>query len=354
MGVGSSRPHTIPLVSVFEKEYAEVRGLLTDILGEDDLFRNRKYNMFLKGRCDEMTMIARKRLERHPKFEVQSLRDDLYVVPNDELNETKKSMCNAISMHYTRILKLFFVVKYIYDVETHGDYSIAGILLRNVQMRDGLIETRYCGTAQEELGSFDKGVDFSKLSGFNVFVNDFLNVHERGVFLGHLRELLQKGDMRYLRRWICKDFLVPKARYAQIYRQPVTCPKAGGGRARTGGNVESSIFVKVAERNPILSWQLCASPKTFVSKENPRIMKAIKHMQARYRANIEQVGSALGRLIERSADGGVVNLRSITNTELTEIENAVKRAVVEFFVESFVNFRHVLNETEKSSINRNA
>ena len=363
MGVGSSRSHAVPLSGVFEREYDEVRTLLRGILTDGDLFRNPKYNMFLKGKCEEMTLVARKRLERHPKFQVQSLRDDLFVVPNDDMSDTKHNMCNAISMYYARVLKLFYVVKYVYDVETHGDYSIAGIVLRNIQTRDGLVEARYCGTPQEELGSFDKGVDFAKLSGFQVFVNDFLTSREREVFLGHLRELLRKGDIRYLRRWVCKDMLVPNASYAAIYGTKIQCGggKGGGGKGgggKGGGGTDASILVKVAENNPVLSWQLCSTPKSHFAKESPQITKAIRHMQKRYRDNIERVRKELESLIERPSAASVgdasFGLRSVSHEELGKIERRVKGAIVEFFVEAFVNYRHVLSETEKSSINRNA
>lgn len=354
MGVGASRSHAIPMSGVFEKEYTEVRKLLNGILTENDLFRNTKYNMFLKGKCEEMTLVARKRLERHPKFEVRSLMDDLFVVPNDEMGDTKREMCNAISMHYIRVLKLLYVVKYVYDVETHGDYSVAGIVLRNIQTRDGLVEARYCGTPQEELGSFDRGVDFAKLSGFQVFVNDFLKPREREIFLGHLRELLNRGSIRYLRRWVCKDMLVSKANYARIYRTNMQCGGGGASKAGARGGVVESIFVKVSERNPVLSWQLCGAPRSFISKESAEITKAIRHMQKRYRENIARVRTELERIIAPSTDGAGFDIRSMKDTDLDDIERSVKGAIVEFFVESFVNYRHVLSETEKSSINRNA
>ena len=40
--------------------------------------------------------------------------------------------------------------EYIYDLENNGDKSIGGIILRNINIKENLIELSYCGSKQQE------------------------------------------------------------------------------------------------------------------------------------------------------------------------------------------------------------
>lgn len=333
MGVGSSS-ELVPERKVFHQEFREINRMLSEVLNETGTFRENKYNMFVKGQCEAMTLVTEKRLKRHAKFELQGLKDKLYMIPNTEMVETKRDLCHAISMHYVRILRLLHTVRRIYDVESQGDYSIAGILLRNITVREGLVEARFCAGPQEELGTFDKGVDFSKLAGFRTFVDDMLSPQERSVFMGHLRELLNRADMRFIRKWIDRDLLVSKREYKRVYR----------------GGDPKAVFVKVAAGNPILSWQLCANQKSHIAKVNPELLRAIKQFRDRYRANMREIQKSIGALL-REDDAS--QLRDVNEAELDGIERELKRTLVLFFVESLVNYRHVLTVAQKYSVNRN-
>lgn len=343
MGLASSKSE-VPEEKVFQKEYLELNDLFAKVLGDDNLFKRKRYNMFMKGACDDFTMVAMKRLGRHPKFELSKLHDDLVLVPRDEFQDTKRELCNSISMHYVRILKLLYVVKYVYDLENYGDYSVAGILLRNVHLKDGLMEVRYCASRQEELGSYDQGVDFGKLSGFEVFVNELLSEKERAVFLGHLRELLNKRDMRFIKKWVCKDLLVPSETYRGVYQSDMRC-KRGGARD------SESLYIKVGPKNPIFGWQLCTSPASHISKTNKDVLGALRKFTRKYRGNIADTRDHLLRLFK--TEGEEVYIRNLTHPELLNIERNVKRSLIVFFLESIVGYRLVLEVVEKSSINRN-
>jgi hypothetical protein len=341
MGLGSSKPE-IPEEHVFQKEYLELNNLYEKVLSNDNLFKRKRYNLFMKGACDELTMVAMKRLDRHPKFELTKLRDQLVLVPNSEFQETKKDLCNSISMHYVKILKLLYVVKYVYDLEHHGDYSVAGILLRNIRLKDDLMEVRYCASRQEELGSYDKGVDFGKLSGFEVLVNELLTEKERAVFLGHLRELLNKKSLRFIKKWICKDLLVPSTQYSKIYEANMHCKQSGGAEP---------LYIKVGPQNAVFGWQLCTSPRAHISKMNKNLANAFRKFTRRYQDNITETRAQLMRLFK--IQNGEVFIRDVTHPELLDIEREVKRSLIVFFVESIVSYQLVLEAAEKSSVNRN-
>jgi hypothetical protein len=111
---------------------------------------------------------------------------------------TKKVLCNKISLHYTQILQVIFLIKYIYDLENNGDKSIGGIIMRNMKMKEDLVEISYCSSKQEEPYSFDSGVNFSNLSGFEMFVNTFLSMEESKNFLGQYQEMLTNYNKRKL------------------------------------------------------------------------------------------------------------------------------------------------------------
>ena len=342
MGLGASKPY-VPEEQVFQKEYSELNELFENVLRDDNLFRKKRYNMFMKGACDELTMVTMKRLDRHPKFELTNLRDELVLVPNDELRETKRDLCNSISMHYVKILKLLYVVKYIYDLEHHGDYSVAGIVMRNIRMKDGLMEVRYCASRQEELGSYDRGVDFGKLVGFEVFVNELLTDRERAIFLGQIRELLNKNSMSFIKKWICKDLLVPVSTYKQVYNTNIAC--------KGGGSKSEDLYIKVAPKNPIFGWQLCTAPASFISKTNKEVANAYRTFTRKHQKNIEEVRGHFTRMFRTEGDDVVI--RDIKHPELLEIERDVKRSIIVFFLESILGYRLVLEAVEKSSVNRN-
>jgi hypothetical protein len=343
MGIGQSKD-MLPQQEVFSTEFRGLNQFFKDTLNADGtLFNNKRYNVFLNDQCNQLTLITKKRLERHPKFHLRKLRDQIYVVPNDELRESKSDICNAISVHYARILRLLYIVKMVLDLEHQGDRSMAGIMLRNIETKADMVQLHYCGGPQEELGTYDKGVDFSKLVGLEAFVQDLLTTHESNVFLAHFKELLGKNNKTQLKRIICRDVLVEPARYRKLYDDPtIKCAKQGGG-----------LLVKVTPGHPIFNWQYCTQPKSYTAKNNPEITKSIAIMRKRYRNNIKEIEQTLQSLVVSDEHGETI-LRDVTQEELSRVETNAKRAIVIFFLESIIQFGHVRNVMEKYAVNRNA
>jgi hypothetical protein len=65
---------------------------------------------------------------------------------------------------------------------------------------------------------------------------------------------------------------------------------------------------------------------------------------------MREVQKSIGALL-REDDAS--QLRDVNDAELDGIERELKRTLVLFFVESLVNYRHVLTVAQKYSVNRN-
>ena len=135
MGLNSSKLF-IPENAVFFKELKQINFIVNQMLSENNIFKNSKYNMFLKGKCDEFTILNSKKLYRYPKIDIDNINSSIFIIPNSELASTKKTICNKISIHYTRILQIIYLIKYIYDLENFGDKSIGGIIMRNIKIKE--------------------------------------------------------------------------------------------------------------------------------------------------------------------------------------------------------------------------
>lgn len=328
--------------SVFKEDLTKLNEMIYGMMNADNLYIKSQYNMFLRKRCNAVSLVTQKKLERHSRFHLRSLGDELVMIPHEEEDTmTKRDLCSRISLYYTRLLRLLYVVKYVYDLEHHGDFGVAGIILRNIVVKQGIANVKFCESPQEQPGTFNMGVDFSQMSGFEVFVQELLEPKEREVFMQHFKELLNARNIRHIRRWVKKDMLVDASTYSKIY--DVDMKKGGGDRKPLG-----SLFVKVAPNNPILAWSVCTSPRSLSAKTNPPILKAVDKMRRRYRENVKEIESILNTLITPNFE-----LRQVSETELLQAERRLKSAIVVLYIESFVNYRGVFEEISRFAIDRN-
>ena len=111
-------------------------------------------------------------------------------------------------------------------------------------------------------------------------------------------------------------------------------------------------MVRVNSRNPILAWNLCTFPKELTSKMTPGIDRSIRKMRSFYRENTKNIERLLNDIAYVNADGEYT-LRHVTGPQLDELELRTKKLIITLYIQSFVAFRAVYDEIEKSSINRN-
>lgn len=340
MGGSFSQPDS-RTVSVFEEDLKKLNTMVFGMMNADNLYRKEAYNMFLRKRCSAVSLVTKKKLERHSRFNLRTLGDELVMIPHEDDTLDKRELCSRISMYYVRLLRMLYTVKYVYDLEHHGDYGVAGIIMRNIVVKQGIVHVRFCASAQEQPGTFNMGVDFAQMSGFEVFVHELLEPREREVFMQHFKELLNARNIRHLRRWVKRDMLVSASKYSEIYG---TNMKRGGGVAESRG----SLFVKVAPANPILAWSTCTSPTSLSAKTNRPIMKAVEKMRRRYRESVKEIEGILASIVTPDFE-----LRQMSEGDLLGTERRLKSAIVVLYVESFVNYRTVFDAVSRFAIDRN-
>jgi hypothetical protein len=335
----------LPESNMFEKELYEINNVVSNLINDKNLFKNDEYNFFLKNKCKDITVINQNKLQKFNKYQLSRVGDNYFIIPNDELNKTKKEYCNKISVYFTRILKCIFCIKYIYDLENNGDRSIGGIIMRNIKLNDDLLSVSFCESKQHDIREFQKGVNFSMLSGFDMFVKYVLNKDEAEVFLKQMGVILETYDKKRLSKYVCKDLIVDVKTHERIHKSKFTC-QTGGFQLKDN----EDIFIKVGEDNPIFSWNLCGFSKTLISKNHKQLSTLIKEMKANYKFNFKKVYELLNQLVYFDKLDGSYKLLNVTHEEIDIIENKLKRTVIIFFMQSMSDYKNILETIKQYAI----
>jgi len=360
MGLNHSKREQIPESNVFTNELYEVNKIVNNLINAKNIFINDEYNFFLKGKCDEVTVLNAKKLNKYKKYELDNLNEVYLMIPSSEIKTKKHEMCHNISMHFTRILKLIFCIKYIYDLENNGDKSIGGIITRNIKTKDDLLKVSYCESQQQELHNFERGVNFSMLSGFDSFIKHILDPEEGQIFLKQLKIIMNGYDKKDLKKWVCKDMIVNKELHSKIHKANFKCQSGGNSNVSNVKSVKSvksvkndisEIYIKVGPNNPILSWKLCSTTKKHISKNNKQLSQLIKNMKSNYSRNFKKIVFDLNKLVSINPATQEYNLRNLSHNDLKGIETSIKRTIIIFFIQSLSDYKNILNTIKLYSIN---
>lgn len=335
MGLVSSK-HELPSDNVFKSELENINKMLSNIINDQNMFINPYYNMFLDKTCDEVTLINSKKLNKYPKHELEELNKSIYIVSNKELAISKKSLCHDISLFYTRILRVLFIIKSIYDLENNGDYSIGGIITRNIITKNNIIEILSCKSVQQEMGLMENKVDFSKLTGFKLFVNNYLTAVEKKNLMQQLDEIFNDNNPKRLKKTVCNDILLTKETKTQLHKNV----KCGG-----------SNLIKVGPDNPILSWNLCVRRKKTTAVMNSSILKELKQFKSNYSKTFGELLDIINQICSYDNEEQCFVINTINNVELNNIEKQLKENVTVFFLQSIIDFKNILNITNQYSTN---
>nr|QOI90381.1 hypothetical protein HWQ62_00244 [Pyramimonas orientalis virus] len=351
MGGFQSKENTLPENNIFEKDLKDINNVVDNLINSKNLFKNDEYNFFLKSKCKELVVVNQHKLAKYKKYQLDYVGDNYFLIPKEELNKTKKEYCHNISMYFTRILKLIFCIKYVYDLENNGDRSIGGIIMRNIKMNDDLLKVSFCESKQNDLRDFQKGVNFSMLSGFDMFIKYILTQEEANVFVKQLEVILDTYDKKRLKKYVCKDLIVDEKTHSRIHRSTFTCHQKGGSSKRFKDNED--IFIKVGEDNPIFSWNLCAFSKTHIAKNYKQLNSLIVEMKANYKFNFKKVLELLHEIVYLDPVDNTHKLSGVTHQDLDNIEKRLKRTIIIFFMQSLSDYKNVLNTIKHYSINTN-
>lgn len=354
MGAGNSRLQDdakYHLKNVFARELEDLTHIINNILTPSNMFVADEYNFLGKDACDRFTFVLESSLKKHLKVEIQELHDSLVLIPKQNrvaVGHTfvdKSTLCDIISTHYIRCLYLLCLVKYVYDLEHGGDYSIAGIVRRNLRLVGDLLEINYCAIPQKDYLRHSKNVDFSNLQGMRFFAEHFLSPEERHTFFEQFRMIIAK-DIKpdLLTTLSCQDSILTQADYEKMYDIKPSC-KHITKKASSAVSVPAIEF-PVAAGNPVFSSQLCMSKKKLVVKiGSDKISKALqasyKKLQDNYVANLQLVQTLLHDMVVVRKQK--YELKNISGEELDAVTKKVKSTIMHFYLQPLLDFQSMVD-----------
>lgn len=360
---------------VFEKDLEYLSTVVNAILDKNNIFKNNDYNFLSKDVCEKHTLVLEDELSKHLKVSLQTVGTSLYLIPNNETNQkqtikgtkfTKKEICEKISNHYMKILYILSLIKYVYDIENHGDYSVAGIIFRNIKVVDDIMVINYCNMQQKDYSQKTQNfkIDFGTLEGMSFLIDYVLSKDETKTFIDVIRSVLSRSPRGIVRQQTCallknkklnkQDIDKVEDLYQKRYGTKLECPlnneKIDKNNEALVINENVSIkrpnlHMKVEKDNPIFLKEFCYSVKEIVimmnKSSNKKVVEAFKQMQSNYKVNLKSIESLINRLVVKK--GQVYELRDITKYELDNVIYDVKSTVKIFYIQSIMDYQHLLD-----------
>ena len=381
MGNGNSTSN-VQLKGVFGKELQELNELCYKIISKEDSskFTKNKYNMFINGLYDNHVLVLEKDLNKHLKVDLEKLNSSLYFLPKQQqdvidLEQSKgffskaqskfikkSDLTSMISQHYTTVLNMVKMITQVYDIESGGDYSIAGIVKRNISMENGLLVVNYCNMAQfdyKDNKKVDK-VNFANLKGAKLLTS-LMSKDEARAFTKHLNALLsEKTSHAKLEKSICENNLLYDTKeFSELFKnrtgQPIDCTK----HKYYSDTDNYDLFLTVSKDNPILSANKCLDKKKVIinlsdknlSKQSKKLHQLYDTFTDNYKHNIKNVFSNLHDVIDMK-NGFMI--KDVSNNELQDTLKKLKVHVMKFYINSIVDYKNLLDQAKKiGSVNVN-
>lgn len=360
---------------VFENDLKNLNTLVSSIVSSNDTYQNSDYNFLSKDVCNKYTVVLEEELHKHLKVSLSNLGTHLYLFPNNDTNLSSKvrgtqmskaDICRKISNHYMSILYILCLVKYVYDIEHHGDYSVAGIIFRNIKVSDGIMAIDFCGLPQKDYSMSQYKIDFGRLEGLRFFTDYVLDTHESKVFIDVLRTILSRGKKSSAREDICnmirkkglrkEDIHEIEKLYYTKYGTSLQCPYTGTTNMESEPKKKPSLFMKVEKDNPIFLKEFCYNPKRIVVNLNAKssmqphhVQTAFMTMQDHYRQNVKHIEQLLKRIVQKKSNNAY-ELKDITKPELDSLIVDIKSVIKLFFIQSILDYQHLL-DTAKNNQN---
>lgn len=350
--------------NIFSKELSKLNEIVNKVITKDDKFLNPDYNFLFEDVCKNYTILWEKELNKHLKVNLHNLSGSLYLLPKkdivvskeDDIEVNKQDLCKNISKHYVKILYVMSLIKTVYDLENDGDNSLAGILRRNINIVDNIMELSYCSVPHKDYDAqpTDK-INFSHLQGFDIFIKHFLSPVEKYAFLEQFKSIFARKPRSKIVDAICHDSLVPLDMYENIYskkfasKHSIVCKDNSNKKRHFKNDID--LLFEVATDNPILHTHYCFSTKQLIiplNKNNHEVRELLElysSMNTHYQTNVDKVVNIMYSLVERKGDK--FELKNISNDELTNIITKVKQEIVIFYIQSIVDFHVLLDHAKK-------
>lgn len=369
MGNTSSRSSEI---NVFQKELDLINDMINNIINDKDIFYNNDYNFLSKDVCNRYQLILEEELSKHLKVSIKSLGTSLYLIPKDNDDAkltnyklTKQQICEKVSNHYIKILYIFSLIKYVYNLEKHGDLSIGGIIMRNIRVLDDIMEINFCDMPHRNYrlkGLATYKLDFSKLEGFQFFVDYFLDKTEASAFVGLLRNILGRSSKNQITNKICEyfdknkftkeDLTMLENLYKSRFNEKLVCKKNSNTETKSSSssmlsNHSLNLNIFIDKDNPILDKVACFAPRKLIIKtsstEGKKVLELYNKMKKNYETNFDQVYEILDKLIIKTKEKTKYELRDIDKITLDTLVNDIKIIIKTFYLQSFVDYQNIID-----------
>lgn len=375
MGNASSR--TSPNMHVFEKELKRLNAIINNIMTDDNIFKQSRYNFLTHDVCNNYITIMEDELNKHLKVQLQDVGKSLVLIPKShESHVNKKDICKMISNHYMKILYIITLIKYVYNVEKHGDFSISGIIFRNVKILDNIMEISFCNVphkdySRKQSDMDDKTdiykIDFGKLEGLQFLSQYFLKPEESQSFIKMMKTLLAKGTKSEFRHAVCeaakngplnvKEFEVL---YQSKYGERLSCkdnykPQHRGAVPMDHANVTMkkkvpSLLMKVEAHNTVFHKDYCYEIRSYViplqNRDGKKVLDLYNRMKSNYDKNIVAIHAVVDKLVEQDSSGGY-NLREVSKSDLDIIIDTTKSVIKTYYIQSIIDYQNLLDEARK-------
>jgi hypothetical protein len=367
---------------VFGKELELLNNICYSIINKDtNKFNKNEYNMFMNELNNNHLLILEKNLNKHLKVDLENLNSSLYFVPKQQPNvidfESDKGMfskenkfikksevASMIGNHYSSILNMVKTIANVYDIEGGGDYSIAGIVQRNIKLENDLLVVNYCNMSQfdyKDNKKVDK-VNFSNLKGIKLLTG-MMTKDEANSFTKHLGLILSENSpTSKLEDSICKMNTQYKTNdFSKLYKTKKGISLDCSTKKHFSNTSELDFFLSVSKNNPILAANKCLDKKKVIinmkdkniSKQSKQLYKLYDTFQSNYKTNINNVFTNLYDVID------IKNfiIKDISNSDLQNSMINLKQHLIKFYMNSLMDYKNLLNHAKKIgsvNINKNA
>lgn len=367
---------------VFGKELELLNNICYSIINKDtNKFNKNEYNMFMNELNNNHLLILEKNLNKHLKVDLENLNSSLYFVPKQQPNvidfESDKGMfskenkfikksevASMIGNHYSSILNMVKTIANVYDIEGGGDYSIAGIVQRNIKLENDLLVVNYCNMSQfdyKDNKKVDK-VNFSNLKGIKLLTG-MMTKDEANAFTKHLGLILSENSPNSkLEDSICKMNTQYKTNdFSKLYKTKKGISLDCSTKKHFSNTSELDFFLSVSKNNPILAANKCLDKKKVIinmkdkniSKQSKQLYKLYDTFQSNYKTNINNVFTNLYDVID------IKNfiIKDISNSDLQNSMINLKQHLIKFYMNSLMDYKNLLNHAKKIgsvNINKNA
>lgn len=343
---------SIASANVFQEDLKKVNELVNNIINADNTFVNSDYNFLSKDVCKKHTLVLESELNKHLKVSLNELGSGMFLIPNNENSESKQKICKKISSHYMKILYLLTLIKYVYDLEHHGDYSIAGIMFRNLKIEEDILSIKYCGMPQRDYSQHnveaapDKRINFQQLEGLSFFVEYVLDKEESKTFMGAWKSILERKNKGIVKRQLCTLLNKKNIDKGLSYSLEQAYKLKYNDAIMLGGSPE--FLVNIAKDNPVFLKEYCYDVKQIVvqlgTNSSKDVEKALNTMKQNYTKNLNSVEKLLYQLVcVKQRQTKEYELKDITKVELDEVAGKMKSTICIFFIQSLLDYQNLLD-----------